>query len=103
MFQQFFPADMVDAAACDQLVDPHTLQVKLLRETGYISKRDGRFAWEWYIQTVSLFIHNRIYMIFFILNSHPMIFLEIMALKVVYSSVNYPNPNFIITPVLLSL
>jgi hypothetical protein len=29
MFQQFFPADMVDPSACDQLLEPHTLQVRL--------------------------------------------------------------------------
>jgi hypothetical protein len=29
MLQQFFPADMVDPSACDQLLEPHTLQVRL--------------------------------------------------------------------------
>jgi hypothetical protein len=37
MLQQFFPADMVDAAACDQLLEPHTLQVKTLREVTFLT------------------------------------------------------------------
>lgn len=44
MFQQFFPTDMVDPSACDQVLEPHALQVRRLRDKSQLCNMNCRLA-----------------------------------------------------------
>jgi hypothetical protein len=44
MFQQFFPTDMVDPSACDQVLEPHALQVRPLRDKSHLYNMNCRLA-----------------------------------------------------------
>jgi hypothetical protein len=44
MFQQFFPTDMVDPSACDQILEPHALQVRLLRDKSHLYNMNCRLG-----------------------------------------------------------
>jgi hypothetical protein len=44
MFQQFFPTDMVDPSASDQVLEPHALQVRPLRDESHLYNMNCRLA-----------------------------------------------------------